>query len=126
MKVIRHHNYGKAMESMPDKNNKIIDLFHFCLFELDNGRKIYMHTFKTYNDKKDTYEWSTFFAIDENGKEVNLGEYSVHYADDYKFGEEFSDWFERMQPWTKDIKYPTDEEEKCVIDYYKKNIKFLN
>ena len=124
MKVIRHHNYPNAMESEMTINNKSVDLFSFCVFELNNGRTISLHTMEMYNDKKDAYECNTFFTIDENDEEVDLGEYSLCYVEGYEFGEKFSDWFENKIPFsTKDSKYPTEEEEKCVIDYYEKNIK---
>ena len=27
LKVVKHHNYGKVMEAMPDENNVVSDLF---------------------------------------------------------------------------------------------------
>jgi hypothetical protein len=128
MKVDRYHNYPKAMESEREINNKSVDLFHFCVFELNNGRYISLHTMEIYNEKKDAYESNTFFTIDENDKEVDLGEYSLCYVDDdYVIGENFSNWFEnKIQPWTEDSKYPNEEEEKCVVEYYEKNIKLIN
>ena len=49
MKVIRHHNYPNAMESEMTINNKSVDLFSFCVFELNNGRTISLHTMEMYN-----------------------------------------------------------------------------
>ena len=40
LKVIRHHNYPKAMEVEPEGNKKPSELFYFCLFELSNERKL--------------------------------------------------------------------------------------
>ena len=67
-------------------------------------------------------------TVNKKGEDVDLGEYSDSYADEYEFGEDFSDWFDRTVkiPATNVTEYPTDEEYKCVIDYYKKNIKPLN
>lgn len=126
LKVVKHHNYGKAMEAMPDENNIVSDLFYFCLFELNNGKKLSIHTYKSYNDQKKSYLWNTFVTTNEKGESVNLGEYSISYADDYKFGEEFFDWFERIHPAADVSEYPTDEENECVVGYYKKYIKQSN
>ena len=128
LKVIRHHNYPKAMETESKGNQKPSDLFYFCFFELSNGRNLSIHTYKTYNDKTDVYEWNTFMTQNEKGKDIDLGEYSDSYADEYKFGEDFSDWFDRTHTTpSRDVtEYPTDEEYKCVIDYYEKKIKPLN
>tara|TARA_B110000971_G_C19772676_1_gene391571 strand:- start:230 stop:625 length:396 start_codon:yes stop_codon:yes gene_type:complete len=127
-KVVRHHNYPKALESEPEGNKKPSQLFYFCFFELDNGRKICIQTYKTYNEKTDIYEWNTFMTVNKDGEDLDLGEYSDSYADEYNFGEDFSDWFDRTvtTPATVVTEYPTDEEYKCVIDYYDKEIKLLN
>ena len=126
LKVVKHHNYGKVMEAVPDENNIVSDLFYFCLFELNNGRKLSIHTYKSYNDKKGSYLWNTFMTVNEKGEDIDLGEYSISYADDYKFVEEFFDWFERIPPAADVSKYPSDEENNLIVDYYKKNIKPLN
>jgi len=126
LKIIRYKNYGNAMKAMPDENNKVSDLFYFCLFELDNGRKLSIHTYKTYNDKKSIYEWNTFMSQNEKGEDIDLGEYSVSYNDEYNFGEDFSEWFKRI-PLAADVaEHPFDDEYYCVIDYYEKNIKPKN
>ena len=128
LKVIRHYNYPKAMETESKGNKKHSDLFYFCFFELSNGRNLSIHTYKTHNDKTDIYEWNTFMTQNEKGEDVDLGEYSDSYADDYEFGEDFSDWFDRSLtiPAHTVTEYPTNEEYKCVIEYYKKKIKPLN
>ena len=128
IKVIRHNNYPKAMVSESEGNKKPSELFYFCFFELSNDRTIGIHTYKTYNKKTGVYEWNTFMTVNKKGEDVDLGEYSDYYADEYKFGEDFSDWFERTHttPALDVTEYPTDEEYKCVIDYYEKNIKPQN
>ena len=126
LKVVKHHNYGKAMEAMPDKNNIISDLFYFCLFELNNGKKLSIHYYKSFNDKKGSYLWNTFMTVNEKGEDIDLGEYSISYAEDYKFGEDFFDWFERIPSAADVSEYPSDEENECVIGYYKKYIKHSN
>ena len=126
--VKKYHNYPKAMVGDPIVNNKPSELFYFCFFELSNGRKIGIHTYKSYNKKTAVYEWNTFMSVNKKGKDIDLGEYSDFYADDYAFGEDFSDWFDRSLkiPAHTLTEYPTDEEYKCVIDYYEKYIKPQN
>lgn len=128
LKVIRHHNYPRALEGDPIVNKKPSELFYFCFFELSNGRKICIHTYKSYNEKLDVYNWNTFMSVNKDGEDVDLGEYSDSYANDYEFGEDFSDWFDRslIIPAHTVTEYPTEEEYKCVIEYYKKKIKPLN
>ncbi len=126
LKVIKHYNYGKAMEAMLDDNNIVSDLFYFCLFELNNSRKLSIHTYKSYNDKNGSYLWNTFVTTNEKGESINLGEYSISYADDYKFGEDFFDWFKRLPPAADVTEYPSDEENDLIVDYYVKNIKPSN
>ena len=126
--VKKYHNYPKAMVGDPTVNNKPSTLFYFCFFEMSNGRKIGLHTYKSYNKKIDIYNWNTFMTVNKQGEDVDLGEYSDYYADEYNFGEDFSDWFNRSHtiPPKTVTEYPTDEEYKCVIDYYEKHIKPKN
>ena len=125
LKVIRHNNYPKALETEPEGNKKPSELFYFCFFELSNGRKICIHTYKSYNEKLDVYNWNTFMTVNKDGEDVDLGEYSDSYANDYEFGEDFFDWFDRSLtiPAHTVTEYPTNEEYKCVIDYYESKIK---
>ena len=125
LKVIKHHNYPKALETEPEGNKKPSELFYFCFFELSNGRKICIHTYKTYNEKLDVYNWNRFMTVNKDGEDVDLGEYSDSYANDYEFGEDFFNWFDRSLaiPAHTVTEYPTDEEYKCVIDYYESKIK---
>ena len=37
MKIIRYHDYGMALDSMPDEKGLVTDNFYFSLYELDNG-----------------------------------------------------------------------------------------
>jgi len=125
LKVIKHHNYPKALETEPEGNKKPSELFYFCFFELSNGRKICIHTYKTYNEKLDVYNWNRFMTVNKDGEDVDLGEYSDSYANDYEFGEDFFDWYDRSLkiPAHTVTEYPTNEEYKCVIDYYESKIK---
>jgi len=126
MKVIRHHNYGKYNESMPDENNIIHDFFYSCFFELDNGKKLCIHTFKQYNYENGVYEWGLYSegGLVHGGGTDEDDEYNIHYADFYKFGEYYFNI--KIPLWGTVTEFPTDEERKCVKDYYNKNIKSLN
>ena len=123
MKVTRHHNYGKYNESMPDKNNIISNFFYSCFFELDNGKKLCIHTFKQYNYENSVYEWGLYSegGLVHGGGRDKDDEYNIHYADFYKFGEYY---FDIKFPTAFTVsKFPTDKERRCVIEYYEKNIK---
>ena len=101
------------------------DKFYFCLFELDNGKKVSVFTYKSFDEIDSLYKWNNFLSLDKDGNEIDVGEYTINYADDYVFGENFFDWFERLPPG-KDVKnYPNKYEARCVIDYYENNIKII-
>jgi len=126
MKVARCHNYGKYNESMPDENNIISNFFYSCFFELDNGKKLCIHTFKQYNYENCVYEWGLYSegGLVHGGGTDEDDEYNIHYADFYKFGQYY---FSIIFPLAHTVtEFPTDEERKCVIDYYNKHIKPLN
>ena len=126
MKVIRHHNYGKYNESMPDENNIISNFFYSCCFELDNGKKLCIHTFKQYNYENGIYEWGLYSegGLVHGGGTDEDDEYNIHYADFYKFGQYY--FSIRFPPAHAVTEFPTDEEIKCVRNFYKKHIKSLN
>ena len=126
MRVVRYHNYGKYNESMPDEDNIISNFFYSCFFELDNGKKLSIHTFKQYNYENGVYEWGLYSegGLVHGGGTDEDDEYNIHYADDYKFGESYFDI--KFSLWGTVTEFPTDEERKCVIDHYKKHIKPLN
>lgn len=123
MKVLRYHNYGKFNESIPNEDNIISNLFYSCFFELDNGKKLSIHTFKEYNYENGDYEWGLYSqgGLVHGGGTNDEDEYNIHYVDDYKFGENY---FNIKKPLLSNVtEFPTNEERKCVIDYYEKNIK---
>ena len=125
MKVLRYHNYGKYNESMPNEDNIISIFFYSCFFELDNGKKLSIHTFRRYNSENCDYEWGLYSegGLVHGGGTDNYDRYNIHYADDYNFGESY---FNIKFPLLKNVKeFPKPEERKCVIDFYEKNIKPL-
>ena len=123
MSVVRCRNSSKYNESLPDENNIISNFFYSCFFELDNGKKLSIHTFKQYNYENGIYEWGLYSegGLVHGGGTEKDDEYNIHYADDYKFGEPYFDI--KLPLWGSVSEFPTDEERKCVIEYYEKNIK---
>ncbi len=126
MKIIRYHDYGMALDSMPDENGIVSDNFYFSLFELDNGNILCIHTYKSFNKKTKTFEWNEFGSVDKDGNDILVGPYSIYYSQDYIFGEEFFTWFDRSLN-TKhnydELKWPTQQEKDLVTNFYEKNIK---
>tara|TARA_B100001121_G_C18282873_1_gene431558 strand:+ start:163 stop:555 length:393 start_codon:yes stop_codon:yes gene_type:complete len=128
MKIIRYHDYGMALDSMPDENGIVSDNFYFSLFELDNGNILCIHTYKSFNNKTKTFEWNEFGSVDKDGNDILVGPYSIYYSQDYIFGEDFFAWFDRSLN-TKhnydELKWPTQQEKDLVTNFYEKNIKPL-
>ena len=128
MKIIRYHDYGMALDSMPDENGIVSDNFYFSLFELDNGNILCIHTYKSFNNKTKTFEWNEFGSVDKDGNDILVGTYSIYYSQDYIFGEDFFAWFDRSLN-TKhnydELKWPTQQEKDLVTNFYEKNIKPL-
>ena len=114
-----------ALESMPNEIGIVKDNMYFCFFELNNGKTICLHTYKSFNEKTQKYEWNEFASVDENGNDVVVGPYNITYSEDYTFGEDFFSWHERSMkiPYNDWIKWPTEDEEKLVTDFYEKKIK---
>ncbi len=125
MKIVRYHNYGMVLESMPNKMGVVEDNMYFCFFELDNGKIICLHTYKSFNDKTKTYEWNEFGSVDEDGNDVVVGPYNITYSEDYTFGEDFFSWHERSMkiPYHKGIKWPSKDEKNLVTNFYEKKLK---
>ena len=126
MKIIRHHDYGMALESMPNEIGIVKDNMYFCFFELDNGKTICLHTYKSFNEKTQKYEWNEFGSVDKDGNDIIVGPYNISYSQDYTFGEDFFTWHHRSMN-TKhnydELKWPTQEEEELVISFYENNLK---
>ena len=88
-KIIRHHDYGMALDTMPDEKGIVSHQFYYCFFELDNGNILSLEIDKEYNNTNKTYEWSKKFTVDEQGNDIDLGYYNVFCSPDYTFGEDF-------------------------------------
>ena len=125
LKVIRYKNYGKTMYG-GEKNAVFQDKFYWSFFELNNGEIIDLNfTENLKNGKVSSIDYHFAYTKHElkNGEVI-----------EYKFGnakpntkeisDEFFDWFDSLPP-AKDIKelsYPSENEEKCVKEFFDKNI----
>ena len=125
LKVIRYKNYGCMIES-GESEDPYDNRFFWSFFELSNGEIIDLNfTENLKNGKVSSIDYHFAYTKHElkNGEVI-----------EYKFGnakpntkeisDEFFDWFDSLPP-AKDIKelsYPSENEEKCVKEFFDKNI----
>jgi len=126
LKVVRYKNYGCMIESGESKD-PYDNRFFWSFFELSNGEIIDLNfTENLTNGKVTSIDY--FFGYPK--AELKTGEII-----EYKFGNakpntrefsnEFFDWFDNLSPikYLKDNReWPTKEEEKCVKEFFDKNI----
>ena len=126
MRIVRHYDYGMILDSVPNTKGIIQDNMYFCFLELGNEKIICVHTYKSYDDEKKTYEWNEFRSVDKDGNDIIVGPYNIFYSQDYTFGEDFFTWHHRSMN-TKhnydELKWPTQQEKELVISYYENNLK---
>ena len=127
LKVIKYKNYGRTMTGPADKESDWENKFYWSFYELSNGNIINLHYTENWEKDKfidDDYDYS--YTKDElkNGEIISY-EFGDAKADDIDaMSKEFFDWFESLPPFS-DIKNPTRpslEEEKCIKEFFKKNI----
>ena len=125
LKVIRYKNYGCTLTGGGSSDNWE-DKFYFSFYELNNGNIIELNLFQSFKEDKlilSQYDFSNTKYELKNGEVI-----------EYKFGnakpntkaisDEFFDWFDSI-PLAKDIKEfscPSENEEKCVKEFFNKNI----
>ena len=125
LKVIRYKNYGCTMSSEKDETPYDHNFF-WSFFELNNGEIIDLNfTENLKNGKVSSIDYHFGYTKHEliNGEFI-----------EYKFGnakpntkeisDEFFDWFDSNPP-VKDLNFfcsPTKNEEKCVKEFFNKNI----
>ena len=120
LKVIRYKNYGCTMTS-EDDNHK----FYFSFYELNNGEIIELMLFQSDDDDSiaqcDLYY--TKFKI-KSGEIIDYNFGNAKANNENEMSKEFFDWFDSCPP-AKDVinnTIPNKNEEKCVKDFYIKNI----
>ena len=123
--VIKYKNYGFTDSSIPD-NNIYDHNFYWSFYELNNGKIIHLEFVENLTNGMVT-SVDYFFGYPKS--ELKSGEII-----EYKFGnaepntqemsKEFFDWFNANPPVKdcKDLIWPTKDEEKCVKDFFNKNI----
>tara|TARA_B110000003_G_scaffold34158_1_gene31548 strand:+ start:374 stop:796 length:423 start_codon:yes stop_codon:yes gene_type:complete len=125
LKVIRYKNYGCTLTGGGSSDNWE-DKFYFSFYELNNGNIIELNLFQSFKEDKlilSQYDFSNTKHELKNGEVI-----------EYKFGnakpntkeisDEFFDWFDYLPP-AKDIQElscPSENEEKCVKEFFNKNI----
>ena len=125
LKVIRYKNYGCTLTGGGSSDNWE-DKFYFSFYELNNGNIIELNLFQSFKEDKlilSQYDFSNTKDELKNGEVI-----------EYKFGnakpntkeisDEFFDWFDSLPP-AKDIQElscPSENEEKCVKEFFNKNI----
>ena len=126
LKVIRYKNYGCMIES-GESEDPYDNRFFWCFFELSNGKIIDLQLVENLKNKKIRDISYEFFYAKEELKTGHIHEYKFGNAkpNTREFSNEFFDWFDNLSP-IKDLKdnreWPTKDEEKCVKEFYDKNI----
>lgn len=118
LKVLRYKNYG-CMIKGPCGHDK----FYFSFYELNNGRIV--NLILNQNNDIIQYDFSYTKLKLKNGKikDYKFGKAKAIYDND--MSKEFFDWFDSCPP-AKDVinnVIPNKNEEKCVKNFFKKNIK---
>ena len=126
LKVVKYKNYGRMMESEksedPFSNN-----FFWCFFELNNKEIINLQLAENLKNNKIINIDYEFYYAKEELKTGQVHEYKFGKAkpNTREFSNEFFDWFDNLSPikYLKDNReWPTKEEEKCVKEFFDKNI----
>ena len=121
LKVIRYKNYGCQMTSEDDEHK-----FYFSFYELNNGEIIELLLFQVDNEGIiiDQHEFSYTKTNLKSGEIRNYKFGNAKANDEYGMTEEFFKWFDSYPPGVDVIDSFAlyDEEEKCVKDFYLKNI----
>ena len=125
LKVIRYKNYGCTITG-PQGSRVDEHRFYWSFYELNNGEIIVLHITEYLTNGKAT---SNDYDFSYAKSELKSGEII-----EYKFGngkpntkeisDEFFDWFDSNPP-VRDLKNnfaPYEDEEKCVKEFFDKNI----
>ena len=125
LKVIRYKNYGCMIES-GESEDPYDNRFFWSFFELSNGKIIDLQLVENLKNKKIRDIDYDFSYAKEELKTGQIHEYKFGNAkpNTREFSNEFFDWFDANPPIKdcKELIWPTKEEEKCVKDFFDKNI----
>jgi len=125
LKVIRYKNYGCTMTTLKDKNIYENNFF-WSFYELNNGEIISLNFTENLNNAKVSsidYHFSYTRHELKNGEVIEY-KFSNAKPNSKEIFDEFFDYFYSIPP-AKDIKeltYPSENEEKCVKEFFNKNI----
>ena len=114
------------MSSMPDEH--IYDNnFFFSFYELNNGEIIVLNYVENLTNNKVTsnsYEFSYANYELKSGKIINYEFGNAKAINKKEMSKEFYDWFDSNPPAKdiKELKFPNKNEEKCVKEFFIKNI----
>ena len=126
LKVIRYKNYGCTLTGGGSPDNWE-DKFYFSFYELNNGNIIELDLFQSFKNDVlilSQYDFSNTKVRLKSGK-VREYKFGKAKADDnYAMADEFFKWFDSYPTHAEVIDWfaPYDEEEKCVKDFFDKNI----
>ena len=124
--VVRYKNYGCTMTG-GDNAEDVRQKFYWSFHELNNGKVIVLnHTENLENGKLIDNQFDCTYGSSElkNGEIIKYRFGNAKPDDVNAMSKEFFDYFDSNPP-VKDLKsleYPTKDEEKCVIEFYKKYI----
>tara|TARA_B100000609_G_C17009752_1_gene328022 strand:+ start:274 stop:648 length:375 start_codon:yes stop_codon:yes gene_type:complete len=116
LKVIKYKDYGWTMTGGEDDKDKIINRFYWSVYELNNGEIIVQQKIEDWEEEELI---KTYYYYNYANCELKNGELV-----EYNFNQDFNTLFNSSPPF-KDIKnpkWPTKEEESCVINFYNKKV----
>tara|TARA_R110002153_G_scaffold196886_2_gene350269 strand:+ start:824 stop:1231 length:408 start_codon:yes stop_codon:yes gene_type:complete len=120
LKVIKYKNYGCTMTS-EDDNHK----FYFSFYELNNGEIIELMLFQS-DDEDSTAQCDLYYTKFKlkSGEIIDYNFGNAKANNENEMSKEFFDWFDSCPPAKVVINntIPNKNEEKCVKDFYIKNI----
>ena len=125
LKVVKYKNYGCTIssekEESPYDNN-----FFWSFYELNNGKIIDLQFVENLTNRKATSVDYSFFYSKTELKTGEIIEYKFGNAEPNtkEISKEFYDWFYAQPPANdcKELIRPSKNEEKCVKEFFNKNI----
>lgn len=128
LSVIKYKNHGCTMTGPADEYSDVENKFYWSFYELSNGNIINLHHIENWKNNKfmdEDFDYSYTNYELKNGETISYVFGDAKANDVEAMSKEFFDWFESSPPYN-DIKspilHPSIEENKCVIEFYKKHI----